>query len=121
MAACSLCLATSAAAASTAQPCACMDAQVLLYAKFCAIHDVNAQNPWAIVVLSEHWLLGILQGIENGMCMVVSKSFLVLQELLDTPNPNSPAQSDAYILFTQKLSEYKKKVRQQASKYPPPS
>lgn len=44
-----------------------------------------------------------------------------LQELLDTPNPQSPAQSDAYVMFTQKLSEYRKMVRQQALKYPPPS
>lgn len=44
----------------------------------------------------------------------------LLQELLDTPNPNSPAQSDAYIMFTQRLAEYKKRVKDQVHKYPPP-
>ena len=42
------------------------------------------------------------------------------QELLDTPNPNSPAQSDAYVAFTQRRSEYTKRVREQAGRYPPP-
>ena len=39
-----------------------------------------------------------------------------IQDLLDTPNPNSPAQSDAYQLFTQDKAEYKKRVRQEAAK-----
>ena len=43
------------------------------------------------------------------------------QELLDTPNAHSPAQSDAYVAFTQRLAEYRKKVQQQALKYTPPS
>jgi ubiquitin-conjugating enzyme E2 I len=43
------------------------------------------------------------------------------QELLDTPNDKSPAQSDAYIIFTTQLPEYRKRVRKQAEKYPPPS
>jgi len=66
--------------------------------------------------------LSILNEDEGWKPSITVKQILLgIQELLDTPNPNSPAQSDAYILFTQKLSEYKKKVRQQASKYPPPS
>ncbi len=43
------------------------------------------------------------------------------QELLDTPNPQSPAQSDAFVAFTQRLAEYKRRVRQQATQYPPPA
>ena len=43
------------------------------------------------------------------------------QELLDTPNPGSPAQSDAFVLFTQQKAEYVKKVKRQALNYPPPS
>jgi ubiquitin-conjugating enzyme E2 I len=46
---------------------------------------------------------------------------LGVQELLDTPNAQSPAQSDAYVAYTQRLAEYRKKVQQQALKYPPPS
>lgn len=44
-----------------------------------------------------------------------------LQELLDTPNEKSPAQSDAFMVFTQQLGEYRKKVRKQAEQYPPPN
>ena len=39
-----------------------------------------------------------------------------IQDLLDTPNPNSPAQSDAYQLFIQDKAEYKRRVRQEAAK-----
>ena len=44
----------------------------------------------------------------------------LLQDLLDDPNPNSPAQSDAYIMFTQRLQDYKRRVRQQTQAHPPP-
>ncbi|KXZ42757.1 hypothetical protein GPECTOR_120g424 [Gonium pectorale] len=43
------------------------------------------------------------------------------EELLDTPNPNSPAQSDAFVIFTQQKAEYCKRVKRQALQYPPPS
>ena len=42
------------------------------------------------------------------------------QELLDTPNPNSPAQSDAYVMLLNQRSQYDKRVRQQSRNYPPP-
>lgn len=42
------------------------------------------------------------------------------QELLDTPNPHSPAQSDAFVMYQQRREEYKKRVKQEAAKYPPP-
>jgi ubiquitin-conjugating enzyme E2 I len=41
--------------------------------------------------------------------------------LLDSPNPASPAQSEAYMLFTNDRVEYDRKVKQQALRYPPPS
>ena len=44
---------------------------------------------------------------------------LGVQDLLDSPNPASPAQSEAYMLFTR--VEYDRKVKQQALRYPPPS
>ena len=37
------------------------------------------------------------------------------------PNPASPAQSEAYMLFTNDRVEYDRKVKQQALRYPPPS
>ncbi|DBB16145.1 TPA: hypothetical protein ACH3X3_015146 [Trebouxia sp. C0006] len=43
------------------------------------------------------------------------------KDLLNDPNPNSPAQSDAYMLFTQKPAEYKRRVRAQTSAHPPPA
>lgn len=43
-----------------------------------------------------------------------------VQELLDAPNALSPAQSDAYLMFTQRLDDYKRRVKQEAAKYPPP-
>jgi ubiquitin-conjugating enzyme E2 I len=42
------------------------------------------------------------------------------QELLWDPNPNSPAQSDAFVMFTQNLPQYKKEIKKQAQRYPPP-
>jgi ubiquitin-conjugating enzyme E2 I len=45
---------------------------------------------------------------------------LGVQELLDAPNDKSPAQSDAYIMFTQQPAEYKRKVKEQAARFPPP-
>ena len=41
---------------------------------------------------------------------------LGIQELLDTPNPNSPAQSEAYKMFVQDKASYAKRVRQEAAK-----
>ncbi len=54
-------------------------------------------------------------------CILVSCMLLILQDLLNDPNPNSPAQSDAYMLFTQKPAEYKRRVRLQTSAHPPPA
>lgn len=66
--------------------------------------------------------LSILNEDEGWKPSITVKQILLgIQELLDTPNAQSPAQSDAFIMFTQKLSEYKKRVRHQSSQYPPPS
>jgi ubiquitin-conjugating enzyme E2 I len=40
-------------------------------------------------------------------------------DVADDPNPNSPAQSEAYHLFTTNKSEYKLRVRQEAKKNTP--
>ena len=40
---------------------------------------------------------------------------------MDDPNPLSPAQSDAYVLFQENKSKYSRLVREQALQFPPPS
>ena len=52
---------------------------------------------------------------------IATLNFCMMQDLLNDPNPNSPAQSDAYMLFTQKPAEYKRRVRAQTSAHPPPA
>lgn len=41
-----------------------------------------------------------------------------IQDLLDTPNPASAAQPNANALFTRHRAEYKKRVQEQAKRYP---
>ena len=43
-----------------------------------------------------------------------------IQDLLTDPNPNSPAQTEAYVDYTKNLKEYESKVKKQVDKYPPP-
>lgn len=52
--------------------------------------------------------------------ITVKQILLGIQDLLDNPNPNSPAQAEAYQLFVQNKSDYVKRVKHQASLYPPP-
>jgi ubiquitin-conjugating enzyme E2 I len=42
-----------------------------------------------------------------------------IQDLLNDPNPNSPAQSEAYMLFKNNRAEYNRRVLQQALKNKP--
>lgn len=53
--------------------------------------------------------------------LTVKNVLLGVQALLGDPNPGSPAQSDAYMLFTKSPAEYGARVRAQAGKYPPPA
>eukprot|EP01113_Clastostelium_recurvatum_P029885 TRINITY_DN3615_c0_g1_i1.p1 TRINITY_DN3615_c0_g1~~TRINITY_DN3615_c0_g1_i1.p1 ORF type:complete len:160 (-),score=6.54 TRINITY_DN3615_c0_g1_i1:108-587(-) len=52
--------------------------------------------------------------------ITVKQILLGVQDLLDTPNPNSPAQADAYQLFVRDKHEYVRRVKHQATTYPPP-
>ena len=61
------------------------------------------------------WFLGARPSI------TVKQILLGIQDLLDTPNPASPAQSEAYMLLTNDRAEYDKKVKAQVLKYPPPN
>jgi len=44
---------------------------------------------------------------------------LGIQDLLDTPNPNSPAQNEAYQLFTRDKTKYSERIRKEAAKNRP--
>lgn len=39
---------------------------------------------------------------------------MTIQDLLDHPNPNSPAQAEPYMLYQQNREEYIRRVKQQA-------
>lgn len=63
--------------------------------------------------------LSILNENEGWRPNITVKQILVgIQELLDNPNPNSPAQSDSYTLYTKDIKRYEKAVKAQAARYP---
>mmetsp|Transcript_21843 Transcript_21843/g.86698 ORF Transcript_21843/g.86698 Transcript_21843/m.86698 type:complete len:165 (+) Transcript_21843:121-615(+) len=51
--------------------------------------------------------------------ITIKQMLLGIQDLLDTPNPNSPAQTEAYQLFVQDRAGYDRRVRQEAQKNAP--
>nr|TKW06132.1 hypothetical protein SEVIR_7G221700v2 [Setaria viridis] len=53
-----------------------------------------------------------------GPSITVRQILIGIQDLLDNPNPASPAESSSYELLVKNLSEYKKCARQQAKRYP---
>ncbi|GKY93380.1 SUMO conjugating enzyme Hus5 [Mayamaea pseudoterrestris] len=64
--------------------------------------------------------LSILNEEEGWRPAITVKQILTgIQDLLDQPNPNSPAQSDAYNLFTQNKAEYSRRIKLEASKNAP--
>ena len=61
--------------------------------------------------------LSILNEEEGWRPAITVKQMLLgIQDLLDTPNPNSPAQSEAYNLFLRDKAEYKRRVKNEARK-----
>lgn len=65
--------------------------------------------------------LSILNEDEGWRPSITVKQILLgIQELLHTPNVKSPAQSDAFVMLTQQPDQYKKRVREEVRKYPPP-
>ena len=63
--------------------------------------------------------LSILNEDEGWRPSITVKQILLgIQDLLDSPNPASPAQSEAYMLFTNDRADYDKKVKEQATRYP---
>ncbi|KAI3784960.1 hypothetical protein L1987_44068 [Smallanthus sonchifolius] len=64
--------------------------------------------------------LSILNASSDWRLAITVKQILVgIQDLLDSPNPASPAQNDAYAFFVKDLVGYKKRVREQGKRYPP--
>ncbi|KAJ1652790.1 SUMO conjugating enzyme Hus5 [Dispira simplex] len=59
----------------------------------------------SIINVDEDWKPGI----------TIKQILLGIQDLLDNPNPNSPAQAEAYHLFKKSPEVYLKRVRQQAN------
>ena len=64
--------------------------------------------------------LSILNEEEDWRPAITIKQVLLgIQDLLDNPNPNSPAQSEAYNLFIKNKDQYKRRVREEAVKNAP--
>mmetsp|Transcript_2583 Transcript_2583/g.6314 ORF Transcript_2583/g.6314 Transcript_2583/m.6314 type:complete len:162 (-) Transcript_2583:459-944(-) len=51
--------------------------------------------------------------------ITIKQILLGIQDLLDTPNPKSPAQQDAIHIFTSSKQEYEKRVRKQVAENRP--
>jgi ubiquitin-conjugating enzyme E2 I len=62
-------------------------------------------------ILNEDWRPAI----------TVKQMLLGIQELLDSPNENSPAQKEAYQLYVTDRTKYFECVREQSTKYPVPN
>jgi len=61
--------------------------------------------------------LSILNEEEGWRPAITVKQVLIgIQDLLDEPNPASPAQQEAYQLYMNNRSEYRKRVRTEANK-----
>jgi ubiquitin-conjugating enzyme E2 I len=60
--------------------------------------------------------LSILNEEEGWRPAITLKQVLVgIQDLLDDPNPNSPAQSEAYHLYMNDRAAYRKRVKKEAA------
>jgi len=80
-------------------------------------HDPNI----VIFTFENSWYgSSILNEEEDWRPAITIKQMLMgIQDLLDTPNPNSPAQSEAYQLYVSNRAEYQRRIREEAKKYPP--
>ena len=64
--------------------------------------------------------LSILNEEEGWRPAITIKQILLgIQDLLDEPNPDSPAQSEAYQLFINNKPRYKARVQEEARKNAP--
>ncbi|ETB60307.1 hypothetical protein YYC_02617 [Plasmodium yoelii 17X] len=64
--------------------------------------------------------LSILNEDEDWKPSITIKQILLgIQDLLDNPNPNSPAQAEPFLLYQQDRDSYEKKVKKQALEFRP--
>jgi ubiquitin-conjugating enzyme E2 I len=64
--------------------------------------------------------LSILNEEEGWRPAITIKQILLgIQDLLDEPNPDSPAQSEAFNLFMRSKEQYRQRVKQEARKNAP--
>lgn len=64
--------------------------------------------------------LSILNEDEDWRPAITVKQMLMgIQDLLDSPNPHSPAQADAYHLYVTNRAEYRQRVKAEARKNTP--
>ena len=64
--------------------------------------------------------LSILNEDEGWRPAITIKQMLLgIQDLLDNPNPKSPAQRDAYDLYMHDRGAYNKKIKEQAARNVP--
>jgi ubiquitin-conjugating enzyme E2 I len=64
--------------------------------------------------------LSILNEEEGWRPAITIKQILIgIQDLLDEPNPDSPAQSEAFQLFMSNKPEYQRRCKGEALKNPP--
>lgn len=56
---------------------------------------------------------------DRDFFIFIFQILLGIQDLLNDPNPNSPAQSEAYTLFKKDRAAYEKRIRQQAREMAP--
>ncbi len=84
--------------------------------------QVRFNTPKLIVTCCSHlYLTDITRWMAITFCTktILMHLFAETQDLLDDPNPNSPAQSEAYALYMNNKAEYRKRVRQEALKNTP--
>ncbi len=69
---------------------------------------------------NEGWKPSItIKQVRASSLLLTREILLGVQELLDSPNENSPAQKDAYHMYVTSRDMYLKEVRRQAAAYPP--
>ena len=64
--------------------------------------------------------LSILNEDEDWKPSITIRQILLgIQDLLDNPNPLSPAQAEPYLLYTQDKEKYRKRIKEQAMEFRP--
>ena len=80
---------------------------------------LNEEDGWRPAITIKQLVLGINAVFSNGIYELINIMFLGIQDLLDNPNPKSPAQREAIEIYLSNKAEYKRKVREQALKNAP--